>query len=129
MRPALGRSGAKCGADAGVLGRNAGPHFALRSDHASAKHRGRDAQLAAICVNGRPLLPSKATASRLNSSVGPPQLTTALTHSTPFRSPRSLAKVSTNSGEVREPLLPVLAHGALPPQTPLLDRGYLAHSR
>jgi hypothetical protein len=74
----------------------------------------------AICVN--------TTADRCSPARQSPP-TTALTHSTPFRSPRSSAKVSTNSGEVRESLLPVLAHGAVPPQTPLLEDTSPIHAK
>jgi hypothetical protein len=88
------------------LGRNAGP--APGSGAAPtrippfapiapvAQHRGRVPSSLAICNNGGPLLASSATASRLNSIS---ELTPSLARSTPFRSCRSLAKVSTNSGE------------------------------
>src|SRR6266568_5732788 len=92
-------SGAECGADAVVLGRSAGPAF-----HPPLRPRqlrsieGAMPSSPAICVNGRPLLASRATASRLNSSVNgrrpwPIRHLPAL--------PRSLAKVSTNSREAQ----------------------------
>src|SRR5881392_241430 len=55
----------------------------------------------AICPNDRPLLASRATDSCLNSSG---KMTPFLAHSTPFRSHRSLSKVSTNSGEAHSSL-------------------------
>src|SRR3984893_983985 len=61
-----------------------------------AKHRGCDAQLPCD-------LRQRPTAARQQGNRLPLELirklTTALAHSTPFRSPQSLAKVSTNSGE------------------------------
>ena len=63
-------SGTKCGADASVLGRNAGPAF--RPPLRPRQLRSIDGAMpssVAICVNGRPLPARSATASRLNSSV------------------------------------------------------------
>src|SRR3954452_15659822 len=61
-----------------------------------AQHRGGDAQLACD-------LDQRPTAARQQGDRLPLELirkmTPFLTHSTPFRSRRSLAKVSTNSGE------------------------------
>src|SRR3954463_7375985 len=61
-----------------------------------AQHRGGDAQLACD-------LDQRPTAARQQGDRLPLELirkmTPFLTHSTPFRSHRSLAKVSTNSGE------------------------------
>ena len=90
-------SGTECGADAGVLGRNAGPAFPPSAPITPvAKHRGCDAQLP--CG-----LRQRPTAARQQGNRLPLELirklTTALAHRTPFRSPRSLPKMSTNSGE------------------------------
>src|SRR3979490_2989529 len=63
-----------------------------------AKHRGCDAQLSCD-------LRQRPTAARQQGNRLPLELirklTTALAHWTPFRSPWSLAKVSTNSGEAQ----------------------------
>lgn len=63
-------SGAEWGAGAGVFGRNAGPAFrpSLRARQLRSIE-GAMPSSPAICVNGRPLLASSATASYLNSSV------------------------------------------------------------
>src|SRR3954467_15616479 len=65
-----------------------------------AQHRGGDAQLACD-------LDQRPTAARQQGDRLPLELirkmTPFLTHSTPFRSRRSLAKVSTNSGEAHLP--------------------------
>src|SRR4051795_12425644 len=65
-----------------------------------AQHRGGDAQLACD-------LDQRPTAARQQGDRLPLELirkmTPFLAHSTPFRSRRSLAKVSTNSGEAQVP--------------------------
>src|SRR3954452_24469096 len=67
-----------------------------------AQHRGGDAQLACD-------LDQRPTAARQQGDRLPLELirkmTPFLTHSTPFRSHRSLAKVSTNSGEAQTTLV------------------------
>ena len=63
-------SGTEWVADAGVLGRNAG--HAFRPPPRLRQLRSIEGVMpssAAICVNGRPLIASRATASCLNSSV------------------------------------------------------------
>src|ERR1051325_612591 len=63
-----------------------------------AQHRGRDPQLAGD-LQQRPAA-ARQQADRLSLELIR-DLTPSLVHSTPFRSPRSLAKVSTNSGEAQ----------------------------
>src|SRR3954468_3852153 len=73
-----------------------------------AQHRGGDAQLACD-------LDQRPTAARQQGDRLPLELirkmTPFLTHSTPFRSRRSLEKVSTNSGEAHQGGQPAAADG------------------
>src|SRR3954447_24042101 len=83
-----------------------------------AQHRGGDAQLACD-------LDQRPTAARQQGDRLPLELirkmTPFLIHSTPFRSRRSLAKVSTNSGEaqVSNKAMALLRPFALPVNSPL----------
>src|SRR3954452_21792402 len=89
-----------------------------------AQHRGEDAQLACD-------LDQRPTAARQQGDRLPLELirkmTPFLTHSTPFRSHRSLAKVSTNSGEAHVGLNNLaglyLVQGRYAEAEPLYKRG------
>src|SRR3954468_5840570 len=85
-----------------------------------AQHRGREPQLACD-LDQRPTA-ARQQGDRLHLELIR-KMTPFLAHSTPSRSPRSLAKVSTNSGEAQVACSRPRGAGPLHPEPPSRDAG------